>query len=98
MFTQFPVKPRSPSPSVTTHNTIKSPKPLKREHRVARIYEPRSPTLLPNVPPPAWTQPDRPAPILSLPGLPPRTLPKTVITPRRTGFGFGEGWIESGKT
>ncbi|KIM43713.1 hypothetical protein M413DRAFT_26030 [Hebeloma cylindrosporum] len=98
MFAQFPVKPRSPAPSVPIHNNLKSPKPLKREHRVARIYEPRSPTLLPSVPLPARTQPDRPAPILSLPGLPPRTLPKTVITPRRTGFGFGEGWIKSGKT
>jgi len=108
MFAQFPVKPLSPrspsnsrfsprSPSNSRFNTKspKSPQFLKREHRGARIYEPRSPT----VPPTARIQPDRPAPILSLPGLPPTELPKSVITPRRrTGFSFGEGWIQSGKT
>jgi hypothetical protein len=101
MFAQFPVKPLSPrSPSNSRFNTKspKSPQLLKREHRVARIYEPRSPTHLPTVPPPARTQPDRPAPVLALPGLPPRELPKSVITPRRSGFGFGNGWIQSGKT
>jgi len=78
--------PRSPA----------SPK-LKRDHRVARIYTPSSPTL-PARPQTAHVQPDRPAPVLSLPGLPPQELPRSVLPPPKKKFGeslikHGRSWV-----
>ncbi|KAF8954570.1 major facilitator superfamily domain-containing protein [Flammula alnicola] len=96
MFATFPVKPRSPLVAPRSPLLVpKSPRDSKREHRVAHIYEPRSPTFFPNKPLPAHI-PERPAPILSLPGLPPRELPRSVVKPPKKRF--GHGLIENGKT
>lgn len=83
--------PRITSPGLPSPPTWAphSPK-LKREHRVAKIYQPASPTL-PTKPATAHTQ-ERPAPILQLPGLPPRELPRSVLTPRKRTF--TEEWTE----
>ncbi|KDR79186.1 hypothetical protein GALMADRAFT_243084 [Galerina marginata CBS 339.88] len=77
-----PVSPRPNSPSVTSHSPL-SPK-LKREHRVAKVYQLKSPTF-PSRPEAAHTQ-ERPAPILQLPGLPPFDLPRSVLTPKKKSF------------
>lgn len=70
MFTTFPTKPiRHP------------PKPLYNSrhhaHRSAIIYTPNVNTL-PARPQTARIQPERPAPVIQLPGLPPRALPKSI--------------------
>lgn len=76
-----------------------SPNPSsKREHRVARIYEPKSPNFqtFPNKPLPVHTI-ERPAPVLELPGLPDVELPRTP-TPAKKQLRFGSGLVKSGKT
>ncbi|PPQ88205.1 hypothetical protein CVT25_005170 [Psilocybe cyanescens] len=100
MFTTFPVKPRTPTTEAFNDSFPRpnSPKPsLKREHRVARIYQPSSPTL-PSRPATAHTQPDRPAPILSLPGLPPRELPRSVVAPPKRKYKFAKNLVDNGRS
>ncbi|KAH9475863.1 Aspyridones efflux protein apdF [Psilocybe cubensis] len=101
MFTTFPVRPRTPTTEAHIDSFPRpiSPKPsLKREHRVARIYQPSSPTLPPR-PQTAHIQPDRPAPILTLPGLPPRELPRSVVAPSRKKFKFNaKNLVDNGRS
>lgn len=113
MFTTFPSQPRSagnapPSPRQFGRGGMMSPgrpSPVspnpasKREHRGARVYEPKSPNIPPNFPSkprPAYTI-ERPAPILELPGLPDVELPRTPIPPKKQSR-FGSGLVKSGKT
>jgi len=70
----FPVKPITPN-RATEFRLL--PQQAKREHRGARVFEPRSPIL--NRPETAVVY-DRPTPILTLPGLPPS--PVTLSIPR----------------
>ncbi|KAF9475743.1 MFS general substrate transporter [Pholiota conissans] len=102
MFTTFPTTPRSardaplsPRPlGLVSPRPITSPRPqLKREHRIARVYEPKSPTPLPDKPLPAYL-PERPAPILSLPGLPDVELPRTPV---KQDHHFGHKLFKTGK-
>jgi len=75
MFNTFPTKP-------VPHSPLHSPRNI---HRSAVIYEANA-NYLPSRPEAVRTQPERPAPILHLPGLPPRSLPKSVVKPRQKGW------------
>jgi len=99
MFTSFPVKPTNPTRQ-REYEYKPPPRALKREHRGARIFEPMSPRSpgpeLPALPQSAHTL-ERAAPVLALPGLPPQTLPHSVIrknTVRPKGI---VGVIDSGR-
>ena len=70
MFTTFPTKPIAHSPKRIRHS--------RHPHRSAVIYEPNI-NLLPARPQPVRTQTERPIPIIQLPGLPPRSLPKSIV-------------------
>lgn len=68
MFSTFPTKPVPHSPRL---------RQSRHAHRSAIIYEPNL-HKLPTRPQPAWTQPERPVPVIQLPGLPPRSVPKNI--------------------
>ena len=70
MFNNFPTKPVPHSPRLLRQS--------RQAHRSAVIYEP-NPHKLPARPQPVWPQPERPVPVIQLPGLPPRSLPKSVL-------------------
>ena len=69
MFSTFPTKPIPHSPRL---------RQSRQAHRSAIIYEPHL-NKLPARPQPVWTQPERPVPVIQLPGLPPRSIPKTIV-------------------
>jgi hypothetical protein len=69
MFSTFPTKPIPHSPRL---------RQSRQAHRSAVIYEPNL-NDLPVRPQPVWTQPERPVPVVQLPGLPPRSIPKDVV-------------------
>lgn len=69
MFSTFPTKPIPHSPRL---------RQSRQAHRSAVIYEPNF-NNLPVRPQPAWTQPERPVPVVQLPGLPPRSIPKNIV-------------------
>jgi hypothetical protein len=73
MFNTFPTKPIPHSPKL-----LRQPAQIRRSHRSATIYEPNV-NKLPARPQPVWIQPERPVPVIQLPGLPPRSLPKSII-------------------
>jgi len=89
----FPVKSRTPN-RVTEFKL--PPQQAKRDHRGARIYEAKSPSL--PRPEAAFIQ-DRPAPILALPGLPPS--PVIVAFPvqdnDKSAKGFAKKMLKTGK-
>jgi len=68
MFSNFPTKPVPHSPRL---------RQSRQAHRSAIIYEPNL-HKLPARPQPIWAQPERPVPVIQLPGLPPRSLPKNI--------------------
>jgi hypothetical protein len=76
----FPVKPRTPSRATEFRLP---PQQAKREHRGARVFEPRSPVI--SKPESARVY-DRPTPILTLPGLP--SSPVTLNLPKDDKSGF----------
>ena len=69
MFSNFPKKPVPHSPRL---------RQSRQAHRSAIIYEPNT-HKLPARPQPIWPQPDRPVPVIQLPGLPPRSIPKSIV-------------------
>jgi len=69
MFSNFPTKPVPHSPRL---------RQSRHAHRSAIIYEPNI-HKLPARPQPIWPQPERPVPVIQLPGLPPRTIPKSIV-------------------
>jgi MFS family permease len=72
MFNTFPAKPIPHSPKSLRHS--------RHAHRSATIYVPRaSVNTLPARPQPVWVQPERPVPVVQLPGLPSRSLPKSIL-------------------
>lgn len=74
MFTTFPTKPIPHSPKLLHY-------PSNRNiHRSAVIYEPNV-NILPARPQDVRIQPERPIPVIQLPGLPPRSLPKSIMKP-----------------
>lgn len=79
MFSNFPTKPVPHSPRL---------RQSRRAHRSAIIYEPNK---LPARPQPVWPQPERPVPVIQLPGLPPRSLPKDIV---KSG---SKSWSETSK-
>jgi len=92
----FPVKSRTPN-RITEFKL--PPQQAKREHRGARIYEVRSPGL-PR--PEAAFIHDRPAPILTLPGLPPSPVivafpPDVPKENDKSPKGFAKKMLKSGK-
>lgn len=74
-----------------------SPKQTKQSHRVARIYQPGSPTLPPR-PSTAHLQPERPTPLLSLPGLPPQELPRSILPPPQRKFKFARILVDNSRS
>jgi MFS family permease len=73
MFNTFPTKPIPHSPLL---------RQSRQAHRSAIIYEPNlnnTGNKLPARPQPVRTQPERPVPVIQLPGLPPRSLPKSIV-------------------
>lgn len=93
-FAAFPTKPVTPSRATEFRLP---PQSAKREHRGARVYQPKSPAV---------TRPDtarivdRPAPILDLPGLPPSPfqLPLDVNQEDSQKPGFAGSLIKNGKS
>jgi len=69
MFSNFPTKPVPHSPRL---------RQSRHAHRSAIIYEPNH-HKLPARPQPVWPQPERPVPVIQLPGLPPRSIPKSIV-------------------
>jgi hypothetical protein len=69
MFSTFPTKPIPHSPRL---------RQSRQAHRSAIIYEPNL-NKLPARPQAVRTQPERPVPVIQLPGLPPRSLPKSIV-------------------
>lgn len=69
MFSTFPTKPIPHSPRI---------RQSRQAHRSAIIYEPNL-NKLPARPLPVRTQPERPVPVIQLPGLPPRSVPKDIV-------------------
>jgi len=69
MFSTFPTKPIPHSPRL---------RQSRHAHRSAIIYEPHL-NKLPARPQPVRTQPERPVPVIQLPGLPPRSVPKSIV-------------------
>jgi len=80
MFSTFPTKPVPHSPSLRRS---------RQAHRSAVIYEP---SKSPARPQPIWLQPERPVPVIQLPGLPPRSIPKSVV--KKSG---PKSWPEASK-
>ena len=80
MFSTFPTKPVPHSPSLRRS---------RQAHRSAVIYEPNK---SPARPQPIWLQPERPVPVIQLPGLPPRSIPKSVV--KKSG---PKSWPEASK-
>ena len=86
MFTTFPTKPIPHSPRSSPRSSRQSRHP----HRSAVIYGSHV-NILPARPEPVRTQPERPVPVVLLPGLPSRLLPKSVV-------GSGpKGWAQVSK-
>lgn len=87
----FPVKPRTP---IRATEFRLPPQQAKREHRGARIYEPKSPVV--NKPESALVY-DRPVPILTLPGLP--SSPVTLDLPKndKSSSNFASKIMKNGK-
>ena len=81
MFNNFPTKPVPHSPRL---------RQSRQAHRSAVIYEPNL-HKLPARPQPVWPQPERPVPVIQLPGLPPRSVPKSIV---KSG---SKGWSEASK-
>lgn len=87
----FPVKPRTPN---RAKEFKLPPQQAKREHRGARVYEPKSPVI---------TRPefariyDRPAPILTLPGLPSSPVTGIPKGDKPNGNGFGAKILKTSK-
>jgi len=69
MFSNFPKKPVPHSPSQ---------RQSRQAHRSAIIYEPNI-HKLPARPQPIWPQPERPVPVIQLPGMPPCSIPKSIV-------------------
>ncbi|KAF8154569.1 major facilitator superfamily domain-containing protein [Crassisporium funariophilum] len=63
--------------------------------RSARFFEPESDDL-PTRPRPVRTHPERPVPIVGLPGLPPRSLPTSVVKDRKKAL--ADGWFANAGT
>jgi len=84
MFNNFPTKPVPHSPRLLRQS--------RQAHRSAVVYEP-NPHKLPARPQPVWAQPERPVPVIQLPGLPPRSLPKSVVKSVPTS----KSWPEASK-
>jgi len=82
MFSNFPKKPIPHSPRL---------RQSRHAHRSAIIYEPHL-HKLPARPQPVWPQPERPVPVIQLPGLPPRSLPKDI------GKSGPKSWSETSKS
>jgi len=87
----FPVKPRTP---IRATEYKLPPQQAKREHRGARIYEPKSPAVLR---PDSALVYDRPVPILTLPGLP--SSPVTLDLPKndKSSSSFASKVMKTGK-
>ncbi|KAJ3505755.1 hypothetical protein NLJ89_g7252 [Agrocybe chaxingu] len=75
-------------------NSKKPAKPLKREHRVVKVYE-HPDSELPVRPRTARLQPERPAPLLNLPELPSWSQPEPK---KERSKGFGRAWLDNGRT